>query len=164
MNTIKYDFGNQLKTAVAEVQANPQANNGMGDRKPLAPLAEGKYSAFVESITHGSFKTGSYGITITYVIESGPAKNRKIRDRIVLSKADGSATQFGANTLQRFLMAAGLPLEKLLAFKSPRNEHDLGDFRLAISAPVTISVKADGEYNGKPSRKVNGVFQRTVTE
>jgi hypothetical protein len=102
------------------------------------------------------------GVTVTYVIESGSVKNRKINDIIVLAKQDKSPTQFGGQTLKRRLMAFGLPIEKINAFKAPRNEHDLGDFALTLGAAVTIVVKEDGEYNGRPSRKVAGVYAREV--
>lgn len=163
MNTNKYDWGAALKVEVGDL-APREGDNNNGEKKALAPIAAGRYPAFVQEIKHGTFKTGSYGITSTFVIESGEAKNRKLRDYIVLTKADGTATKFGSATLKRRLMSYGLPVEKINAFKGPRSEHDLGDFRLAVGAPVTIIVKEDGEYMGRPSRKVAAVYPREVKD
>jgi hypothetical protein len=149
----------RLKQAAAEVTLNAK---GSGEKKPLAPLAEGRYAAFVEKVESTTFKTGSKGYTITYCIEQGPAKNRKIRDRIIITDKAGNETKYGYNNLSRFLKAAAVSADVMGNFKFPKNEHDLGDFRHALSAPVTIQVKADGEWEGRPNRKVAGVYERSA--
>lgn len=154
----KYNWGEALK---ADVSSMVKTGNEGGGPEPIAP---GRYSAFIQAIKHGTFKTGAYGLTTTFVIEGGEFKNRKINENLVLTKADGSAVKGANSRLKRFLMAGGLSLEKINAFKGPRTEHELGDFKLLIQEPVTIVVKDDGEYNGRPSRKVSGVYGRTVSE
>ena len=160
---VNYNWGDALKVEVGDLTPKSGSTSG-ANRAPLAPLPAGRYAAFVKEIKHGTFKKGSYGLTVTYVIEEGAAKNRQIREYIVLTKADGTATPFGNRTMKRRLMSYGLSVEKINSFKAPRNEHDLGDFKLALSAPVTIIVAEDGEYEGKPSRKVKAVYGRAITE
>jgi Protein of unknown function (DUF669) len=159
----KYNWGEALKADVSAMVQNGGNNSG-GERTPAKPIAPGRYAAFIQAIKHGTFKTGSYGLTTTYVIEGGDFKNRKINDNLVLQKADGTAVKGADARLKRFLMAGGLSSEKINAFKGPRTEHELGDFKLLIQEPVTIVVKDDGEYEGRPSRKVAGVYVRTVSE
>src|SRR5271166_3520858 len=158
LNTSGYNWGEALKVDIGDLKNVSTAAGGT--RPPLKPVAPGRYAAFLQEAKPTTYKTGAFGIKTTYVIEEGEFKNRKITDNIILTKKDGSKTPYGANTLKKRLMAFGLPMEKILAFKGPRNEHDLGDFRLVLSAAVTIIVKADGEYNGRPSVKVAGVYIR----
>lgn len=162
MNINKYNWGEALKVELENLPT--ESSNTGGEKKALPPIEPGRYAAFVQEVKHGTFKTGSYGVTFKYVIEGGPFKNRKVTDNLVLTKSDGTAVKYADSRLKRALMAFGLPLEKINAFKGPRNEHDLGDFRLAIGAPVTIIVKDDGDYNGRPSRKVVGTYIRTVAD
>lgn len=157
----KYNWGEELKVQVGDL-SNGSAT-AMSDA-PKAPIPAGTHPGFLQEVKHGTFKSGSYGMTFTYVIESGVAKNRKIREYLVLSRADGTSIPFSGSRLKRRLMGFGLALEKINAFRGPRNEHDLGDFALALGAPVTIIVADDGEYEGRPSRKVKAVYQRVLTE
>lgn len=159
LTTNRFNWGEELKSAANDISISASAQGGGNSQ---GPVAIGNHPAFLQEVKHGTFKSGSYGLTFTYVIESGEAKNRKIREYLVLSKADGTTVKFSGQRLKRRLMGFGLPLEKINAFKGPRNEHDLGDFRLVVNAPVTIVVKDDGEYEGRPSRKVAAVYQRTL--
>lgn len=162
LNTNKYDWGNELKVEVGDL-SGVQSSGGAGASK--GPITPGRYAAFLQEVKNGTFKSGSYGITFTYIIDTtGPMKNRKIREHIVLKRADGSVVEFGGARIKRRLMGFNMPLEKINAFRGPRNEHDLGDFALVLGAPVTIVVAEDGEYNGAPSRKVKAVYQRTLAE
>jgi hypothetical protein len=162
LNTNKYDWGNELKVEIGDLsKVGGQGSTGTGTKGPITP---GRYAAFLQEVKNGTFKSGSYGVTFTYIIDNGPMKNRKIREHIVLKRADGSVVEFGGARIKRRLMGFNMPLEKINAFRGPRNEHDLGDFALVLGAPVTIVVAEDGEYNGAPSRKVKAVYQRTLAE
>lgn len=161
LTTSKYNWAEQLKVEVGDLSQTK--TTATGERAPLKPIAAGRYPGFLQEVKHGSFKTGSYGMSFTYVLEGGEFNNRKIKETIVLTKANGEAVNFSGARLKRRLMSLGLPIEKINAFKGPRNEHDLGDFRLVIGAPVTVIVKEDGEYDGRPSRKVAAVYSRELT-
>jgi hypothetical protein len=161
LNTNKYDWGNELKVEIGDLSGAGAPSSTGASKGPIPP---GRYAGFLQEVRNGTFKSGSYGITFTYVIEGGPQKNRKIREHVVLTRADGSVINFSGARIKRRLMGFGMPLEKINAFRGPRNEHDLGDFRLVLGAPVTIVVEEDGEYNGMPSRKVKAVYQRTLAE
>lgn len=172
LNTSQYNWGEQLKGAVKELPSKPGGSFGGGNKPPSGPIPVGKHAGFVESIKHGTFKTGSYGITFTYVFEEGAVKNRNIREIIVLRKADGTDVKYAASRLTQRLMNLGLALEKINAFKAPRNEHDLGDFALVLGAPVTVSVAEDKDKDGTirtnpttgaPYRRVQAVYSREVT-
>lgn len=161
LNTTPYNWGEALKADVNDVTLVTNNSNTGNAKGPITP---GKYAAFLQEVKHGTFKKGSYGLTFTYVIESGASKNRKIREYLVLKKADGTAMTFGAERMKKRLLNFGMPLEKINAFKGPRNEHDLGDFKLVLGAAVTIDVAADADYEGKPSRKVKAVYPRAIEE
>jgi hypothetical protein len=161
-NTSPVNWGEMLKVEVGDL--TPKAGSGTTGRTPAPIIPAGRHAAFLQEVKHGAFKTGSYGMSFTYVIDTGTAKNSKIKETVVLAKANKDPVQFVAERLKRRLMAFGLTVEKINAFKGPRNEHDLGDFKLVLGAPVTIIVKEDGEYNGRPSRKVAAVYSREVTE
>jgi|SRR5271165_485431 len=163
LNTSKYNWGEELKVDINDAKTVAAAEAGSAGT-PRGPIAPGTYSAFLQEVKHGTFKTGSYGMTFTFVIEGGENKNRKIREYLVLTKADGTAVQYANTRLKRRLLDFGLPLEKINAFKGPRNEHDLGDFRLTLGAPVTVIVADAGMYNGVPSRKVKAVYKRAIAE
>lgn len=160
MNTNKFNWGEALKIDAADVATNIANQTG---RAPLKPITPGRYAAFLQAVKTTVFKTGSFGVTFTYIIEGTDFKNRKISDNLVLVKADGTPVTGANGRLKRNLMAYGLPLEKIESFKGPQNEHQLGDFALVLGQPVTIEVKDDGEYQGRPSRKVNGVYLRKVS-
>lgn len=171
LNTSRYNWGEQLKVEVGDLS---NINSATGDKRPSTPIPEGRFAAFLQGVKIGTFKSGSYGATLTYVIESGAAKNRKINEYLVLSKADGSVVAGSGGRLKQKLMAYGLPIEKINAFKGPRNEHDLGDFKFVLGAPVTIVVKDDkdkatgkariNELSGQPYRRVAGVYGRVIEE
>lgn len=163
LTTSKYNWAEQLKVDVGDLTQSG-SNTAIGDKTPRAPIAPGRYAGFLQEVKHGTFKTGSYGMSFTYVLEGGEFNNRKIKETLVLTKASGDAVPYSGARLKRRLMSLGLPIEKINAFKGPRNEHDLGDFRLVIGAPVTVIVADDGEYNGRPSRKVKAVYSREVAE
>ena|ERR1700692_2153298 len=160
----KFNWGEALKVDVSSSMQNNTSGSGGGNGAPAKPLLPGRYAAYIQAIKHGTFKTGAYGITTTYVIEGGEFKNRKITENLVLTKGDGTPVKGADARLKRFLMAGGLSLEEIYAFKAPRNEHDLGSLAKVVSKPVTIIVKDDGEYNGRPSRKVAGVYDRKISE
>lgn len=169
LNTSKYNWGEQLKVDIGDITPKASAN-----RAASGPIPVGRHEGFLQEVKHGSFKTGSYGVTFTYVFESGAAKNRKIRETIVLQKADGTEVKYASSRLKRRLMSLGLPIEKINAFKGPRNEHDLGDFKLVLGAPVTVVVEEDKDYKtgalrmnpatGQSYRAVKGVYSREVSE
>jgi len=172
INTNKFNWGEALKVEVGDLSGPGTAANGSGKGGAgKGPMPTGTFAAFVKEVKHGTFKKGSYGITLTYVIESGAAKNRTINEYIVLTKADGTNLEFSAKKLKQRLMNLGLPIEKINAFKGPRNEHDLGDFRLVIGAPVTVTIAIDKdkdgnprEYEGRVQRRVAAVYSREVGE
>lgn len=164
-----YNWGEELKVEVGDLTSRAASNSaaGKGAKKSFAPLPTGRHAAFVQTVQHGTFKSGSYGLTITYVIEGGEAKNRKIKEYLVLTKSDGTKMDKGGARLKQRLMAFGVPVEKINAFKPPRNEHDLGDLKFAISAPVTIIVAEDSKSiapDGIPYRRVAGVYLRNLEE
>jgi hypothetical protein len=171
LNTSRYNWGEQLKVEVGDLT---NINTSTGARKPSSPIPEGRYAAFLQEVKIGTFKSGSYGVTLTYVIESGDAKNRKINEYLVLSKADGTPVVGSGGRLKQKLMAYGLPIEKINAFKGPRNEHDLGDFKFVLGAPVTIVVTDDKDkttgkarvnnLTGQPYRRVAFVDGRVIEE
>lgn len=173
LNTSKYNWGEQLKVDIGDLTPKAGGMGGAGG-KPSTPIPTGRHSAFLQEVKHGSFKTGSYGVVFTYVFEGGEAKNRKIRETIVLTKANGEAVKFANNRLKRRLMSLGLPIEKINAFKGPRNEHDLGDFKLVLGAPVTVIVAEDKDFKtgalrtnpntGIAYRTVKAVYSREIAE
>lgn len=151
MSLLGYDWGNVLK---AQVQATTvTSSNG----KPKGPVPTGRYNARISAITHGTFKKGSYGVKITYAITDSKAAGRTLNEYIVLTKADGTAAQFGPEKLKRRLMTV-LSSEQINNFKSPADAHDLGDFKLLFNEPVVIVVKEDAPFEGRPSRKIGGVY------
>lgn len=171
LNTSKYNWGEQLKVDVADVA--PKGSFGGGNRAPMGPIPIGRHSGFLQEVKHGTFKTGSYGVTFTYVFDEGEAKNKKIRETIVLQKADGTDVKYANSRLKRRLMSLGLAIEKINAFKGPRNEHDLGDFKLVIGAPVAVIVAEDKDRDGQlrknpetgiTYRTVKAVYSREVAE
>jgi hypothetical protein len=174
LNTNKYNWGEQLKVEVGDLTSRGGASSYGGSKAPSGPIPVGRHAAFLQEVKHGSFKTGSYGVTFTYVFESGEAKNRKIRETIVLSKADGTPVKFANSRLKRRLMSLGMAIEKINAFKGPRNEHDLGDFKLVLGAPVTLIISEDkdsrtGEIRTNPTtgiayRVVKAAYAREVQE
>jgi|SRR5271165_4564108 len=160
INTTKFNYAEELKVEVGDL-SSAQASNGSA---PSTPLPVGRFPAFLQGIQQETYKSGSSGITATYVLDGGIAKNRKIKERLVLTRADGSTVEYAGQRLKRRLLSWGMPLEKIQAFKGPRNEHDMGDFKLVLGAPVTVTIKDEGEYQGRPSRGVGAVFSREVSE
>ncbi len=160
LNTSSYNWGEQLKVDIGDLQSNSGSSRSGGNS---GPIPVGRHPGFLQEVKHGTFKTGSYGITFTYVIESGIAKNKKIRETLVLQKADKTAVPFAANRLKRRLMSLGMQVEKINSFKGPRNEHDLGDFKLVLGAPVTLIVAEDKDKTGAVrTNPTTGVSYRTV--
>ncbi len=117
-----------------------------------------KHLGAVETFTPKSYKTGSFGVEISYTVEG---LERKVYENIVLKVmgADGilKDTQYGKSTLIKRLQAFGLDSEAVNAFpipvspKSESTEYDLA------GAPVTIYIKQE-EYMGKPQNRVGSVF------
>lgn len=163
LNTTKYDWGNALKVEVGDLTKATGGNAG-NSKASTGPLPIGRYAAFLQEVKHGTFKTGSYGLTFKFVIEGGASKNRKISECVVLTNASGNPTPFGAERMKRRLMNFGMPIEKINAFKGPRNEHDLGDFKLVLGAPVTLVIKEDKPYNGKAATRISAVYPREIAE
>lgn len=148
---VAYDWAGMLKSEVASTTVEAS--------KPKGPITSGKHNARIAAIKFLTFKTGSYGIQLTYALESEGFVGRTINENLVLVKADGTKAQYGDLNVKRRLMAVLTP-DQLKKFKQPKSEQDLGDFRLLFNAPVTVNIKDDGEYEGRPSRKVSAVYAR----
>lgn len=148
-----YDWAGALKSEVAQTAVEGR------DSAPRKPLNPGKYAARIASIKFKTFSTGSYGVTIGYALESEGNVGRVINENLVLTDASGNKTKYGDLNIKRRLMATLTP-EQLAKFKGPKNDQDLGDFRLMFNAPVTVDIKDDGVYEGRPSRKVAAVYSR----
>lgn len=131
----------------------------VGADKPRWPIPHGKHAARIAAIKLTTFSTGSYGLQITYALEGAGVVGRTINEYIVLTTSSGSKTEYGDNNLKRRLMAV-LSADQLANFKQPKNDQDLGDFRLLFNAPVTVDVKDGGVYKDRPTVKVGGVYER----
>lgn len=146
-----YDWAGLLKADVNETSIESS--------KPRGAIPIGKHSARISAIKFTTFKKGSYGVQLTYALEGEGVVGRTINEYIVLTTKEGEKTQYGDLNLKRRLMAV-LTADQLAKFKAPKNEQDLGDFRLLFNAPVTVNVADGGEYEGRPTRKVKGVYSR----
>lgn len=127
-------------------------------------LPDGIYEAAVQAVSLKKFNSGSKGLEITYLIESGEQKGKSIRDYIVVEKADGTAIPSGPAKVKKFLMSAGLTASEMKTFKYPVDEEgnptgQMGDFKKTLDAPFTIHVKArvnkGGPNNGQSFARVN---------
>lgn len=150
--TKAYDWAALLKADVGE-----QAGGGETSRSPI-PV--GKHSARISAIKFQTFKKGSYGVQLTYGFEGGAISGRTINEYIVLVTKEGVKTDYGDLNLKRRLMAV-LTAAQLKNFKQPKSEQDLGDFRLLFNAPVTLNIKEADAWEGRPQRKVAGVYSRS---
>ena len=149
--TKAFDWAGMLKTDVN--------NSSVEGGTPKGALPIGKHPARISAIKLTTFKKGSYGVQLTYALEGQGVVGRTINEYIVLVTAEGKKTPYGDLNIKRRLMAV-LTADQLAVFKQPKNDQDLGDFRLLFNAPVTVNIKDDGVYEGRPSRKVGAVYSR----
>lgn len=150
-NAKAYNWSDLLK---ADVKGTSVEGNA-----PRGAIPPGKHAARISAIKLTTFKSGSYGAQLTYALEGQGVVGRTINEYIVLVDKDGNKTTYGDLNIKRRLMAVLTPAQ-LAAFKQPKNDQDLGDFRLLFNAPVTVAVKDDGTYEGRPARKVGAVYAR----
>ena len=151
-NAAAYDWGAALKSDVSAVQVE-------GGKPSRGPIPVGRHPARISDVKLETFKKGSYGLRLEYTLEGTGVVGRTINEYIVLRKADGTATEYGGNNIKRRLLVALSP-EQMTKFKQPKNDQDIGDFRLLFGAPVLVNIADDGMYNERPARKVKGVYQR----
>jgi len=143
-----------LKVAQADIA---RAEGGSG-----VAIPDGVYSATVLSATPTVFKKGSTGVIVTYLIDDGEYKGKKINDYIVMELADGRDFEKGISQLKKLQTGAGLTQKEIDNFKYPVDANgkltgQLGDFKKLIDAPFLIHVK--GEPSKDPLHK-GKVFPR----
>lgn len=172
LNTNRYNWGEQLKSSITEAAASPK-NFGGGARKTGGSPPLGRHEGFLQAVKPEVYGTGSYGVTFTFVFENDEAKGTTIRDRIILQKKDGSNVNYANVRLFRRLRELGMAEEKIAAFVGPRGEHDIGDLRLVIGAPVSVIVAEDKNKDGSLRKNtetgnvykvVKAVYAREVLE
>lgn len=128
-------------------------------RRDFKPL-EGRHEARIESAEPVIYKSGSFGITITFNVESKGNEGRKVYDRIVIRKADGTELSFAQERLNKRLAAAGFSDNEIADFTWPTDTDSFGDLPELVGAPVTLVLEATREYLGKPQTDVRAVYSR----
>jgi hypothetical protein len=118
---------------------------------------EGKYAAIIEGAKAKVFKSGAFGYEFTYKLTQEDVKGRKIWDRIVVRRADGSQLPFAENKLIRVLTAAGLTNEQLETLELPEEADESGDLDQINGATVVLKLER-GIFNGKATTEVKAVY------
>lgn len=149
-------FSGGLKVTLEDIAPRKSYNNG--PKAPSTPVPEGKYEAYPSEATAKVYGTGAAGIAVTFTITSKELRGRKLRENFILVNKQGEQSKVGVSRFVRLLQAVGMGAPEINTFKIPSSEHDAGDLNLLINKDVQIQVKADGEYDGKPRRKVAAVY------
>lgn len=123
-----------------------------------APIPEGKYDAYVSEVTPKVYGTGAAGMRVTFAITTKELRGRKLTENFILVNKDGAQSPIGVSRFVKLLQSTGLSLPEINMFKMPTTEHDMGDLGTILNKDIQIQVKADGEYNGKPRRKVSAMY------
>lgn len=117
-----------------------------------------RHQGVVETFTPIAYKTGSFGVAISYTVEG---LERKVYENIVLrklnAKGDLEPTQYGESTLKRRLQAFGLDSDAINAFPIPRTPKDENDAYNFQGTPVAIYL-TDEMYLDRPQKRVKSVF------
>lgn len=123
--------------------------------QPPAPIADGNYAAFVSNVVAKTFESKSKGLEVTYVItEPGEAKNREIKDYIVIVKSDSSINKQGPATTKKLMLECGLTPDQVLKFKFPEfDSKAFGDFKKLLEQPLTLEIKLQLQKKGKNAGK-----------
>lgn len=126
------------KQAVQNETAEPKT------RKPLEPIAEGWYSAVINSAAGTFFKTGSFGIKFNYmIIDDEKFNKRHMYENIILRTAQGKKNEAAHSIFLKRLDAAGLTSEEVENFNVPADATTDGDLGKLKGAPVRIKVAQD---------------------
>lgn len=156
-NMFGIDWGAEVKNSLGDLKESAKKYSNSG-KAPKGPLPIGIFPASVQEAKAETYSTGSKGVTFTYIFTEGEVKNRIVKERITLVKADGSRTQNGHRNLTQRLIAFGVTEAQLSVFKMPKNEHDFGDLKLTLGSPIKVNIKEDKPYEGRPGRAVKGVY------
>ena len=158
-NMFGIDWGAEVKNSLGDLKESAKKYGNAG-KAPKGPLPIGIFPAIVQESKAETYSTGSKGITFTYLFTEGEVKNRTVKERITLIKADGSRTLNGHRNLTQRLISCGVTEEQLATFRMPKNEHDFGSLNLILGANVKVNIKEDKPYEGRPGRAVKGVYAR----
>lgn len=144
-------WGQKVKQATAAIPLSKVDKKDRGTR----------HIGVIDNIELVSFKTGSLGLKIKYVIEG---MERAAYENLVLRMPDAEGnlvnTQYGEANLKRRLQAAGLTADQINAFPFPKTVKD--ETAKAIlstlkGAEVAVYLRTR-EYQGKPQLDVASVF------
>lgn len=149
-------FSGGLKVTLEDVA--PRKFGNSGPKEPLAPVPEGKYDAYPSKAIPKVYGTGAAGIQVTFDITTKELRGRRLTENFILVNKVGEQSKVGLSRFVRLLQAAGLTKTQIENFKVPSSEHDMGDLAVIINKDLQIQVKADGEYQGKPRRKVAATY------
>lgn len=116
---------------------------------PRTPIPDGDYPVFVSSIEAKVFTTGSKGLAVTYVIESGDQKDRDLRESIILVLKDGSPNKMAAATIKKLMLECGLTLDEIRNFRYPDfGTKGFGDFAKLLGKTLTVNSKVEMQKDG----------------
>lgn len=127
-------------------------NIAVSSTKPKAT----RYEGTVKAATLRAYKTGSFGVEMQYLINVG-GQERTVYENIVLKKLTPEGvlepTKYGANNLERRLLAFGLSADEINSLGVPATP--TAEFNLSgiIGANVAVGCR-DAEYMGKPKLEV----------
>jgi hypothetical protein len=111
------------------------------------PLPPGPYTVRVESADAGVSKTGNNKVELTFVVEDGPHKGRKVWGRINFAKSSPDSMAITVEQLAQFGIT-----RKWLAANNPTTEQIA---RKLMGETVEIAT-AQREYNGKVYADIRG--------
>lgn len=137
-----------------QIKSVPENGNiGSGSRPPI----QGTFDAAIQTVVPTVFKSGGFGIKLTYFIQSeGDVKGRKVFENLVFVTGKGTLNDFGMDLFAARLTSLGLTNDEVLAFEIPQDDNDFGDIGKLIGKKLQITVDSTETYRGRPSPKITG--------